>query len=133
MIVVAIIALLAAIAVPSFLRARKRSQATSVKNDLRLIDAAIAQYAIETIKNTGDPVYVDDWMDYVKDDSKLSNTGQDIFGNDYNDQIVDTLPVVPAATWDALSDVVDTDFWSPFPRETTPRPKHKNRRRSRGG
>jgi len=133
MIVVTIIALLAAIAVPSFLRARKRSQATSVKNDLRLIDAAIAQYAIETIKNTGDPVYVDDWMDYVKDDSKLSNTGQDLFGNDYNDQIVDTLPVVPAATWDALSDVVDSAFWSPYSREITPQPKHKNRRRSRGG
>ena len=36
MIVVAIIALLAAIAVPGFLRARKRSQASRVVNDLRL-------------------------------------------------------------------------------------------------
>jgi len=41
MIVVAIIALLAAIAVPNFLRARKRSQATQVLEDLRLIDSAI--------------------------------------------------------------------------------------------
>ena len=41
MIVVAIIALLASLAVPSFLRARKRSQATSALEDLRLIDAAI--------------------------------------------------------------------------------------------
>ena len=47
MIVVAIIALLAAIAVPNFLRARKRSQATQVLEDLRLIDSAIDQYAIE--------------------------------------------------------------------------------------
>jgi len=132
MIVVAIIAVLAAITVPSFLRARKRSQATSVKNDLRLIDAAIAQYAIETSKNSGDPVYVDDWVDYVKDDSKLANTGQDIFGNDYNDQIVDTLPVVPAATWDALSDVVDSAFWSPYSREITPQPKHKNKKKPKG-
>ncbi len=39
MIVVAIIALLAAIAVPGFLRARKRSQASRILNDLRMIDS----------------------------------------------------------------------------------------------
>ena len=39
MIVVAIIALLAAIAVPGFLRARKRSQASRIVNDLRMIDS----------------------------------------------------------------------------------------------
>jgi len=125
MIVVAIIALLAAIAVPGFLRARKRSQASIIKNDLRLIDSAIAQYAIETNKKTGDDVYVDDWIDYVKADALLYNTGQDLFGNDYGDQSVDDLPTVPAQTWDALSDVADASFWSPFPRETTPRSKHK--------
>ena len=53
MIVVAIIALLAAIAVPGFLRARKRSQASRIINDLRLIDAAVDQYAIENNKATG--------------------------------------------------------------------------------
>ena len=53
MIVVSIIALLAAIAVPGFLRARKRSQASRIINDLRLIDSAVDQYAIETNKITG--------------------------------------------------------------------------------
>ena len=38
MIVVAIIALLAAIAVPGFLRARKRAQGSRIMNDLRLIE-----------------------------------------------------------------------------------------------
>ena len=52
MIVVAIIALLAAIAVPGFLRARKRSQASKILNDLRMIDAACDQYAIETNRTT---------------------------------------------------------------------------------
>ena len=48
MIVSAIIALLAAaIAVPGFLRARKRSQASQIVNDLRLIGAAVDQYAVE--------------------------------------------------------------------------------------
>src|SRR6201993_4074531 len=55
-IVVAIIALLAAIAVPGFLRARKRSQASRILNDLRLIDSAVDQYAIEKNKKTNDPV-----------------------------------------------------------------------------
>ena len=53
MIVVAVIALLAAIAVPSFLRARKRSQALTVKSDLRLIDSAIDQYALEYNRSNG--------------------------------------------------------------------------------
>ena len=52
MIVVAIIALLAAIAVPGFLRARKRSQASRILNDLRMIDSAVDQYAIETNRTT---------------------------------------------------------------------------------
>ena len=75
MIVVAIIALLAAIAVPGFLRARKRSQASKILNDLRMIDAAVDQYAIETNRTTGDTVAVADWTNYVKKNSILYNTG----------------------------------------------------------
>ena len=61
MIVVAIIAMLAAIAVPGFLRARKRTQASRILNDLRLIDSAVDQYAIETNRITGFLVPVADW------------------------------------------------------------------------
>src|SRR5438105_7648778 len=66
MIVVAIIALLAAIAVPGFLRARKRSQATRILNDLRMIDSAVDQYAIESNRKTGDAVAVADFTNYLK-------------------------------------------------------------------
>ena len=114
MIVVAIIALLAAIAVPGFLRARKRSQASKILNDLRLIDAAVDQYAIETTKKSGDPVDVTDWTNYLKKDTVLYATGQDLFGTDYGAQTVDSLPKVPDTTKAALSDVTDTAFWSPF-------------------
>src|SRR5947207_11446036 len=114
MIVVAIIALLAAIAVPGFLRARKRSQASKVLNDLRMIDAAVDQYAIETGKKTGDTVGIDDWVKYLKKGSQLYNTGADIFNQPYGAQTVDTLPKVPSSTFDALSDVADTSFWSPY-------------------
>jgi prepilin-type N-terminal cleavage/methylation domain-containing protein len=114
MIVVAIIALLAAIAVPGFLRARKRSQAAKILNDLRMIDAAVDQYAIETGKKTGDTVDIADWTNYVKKDSMLYGTGADLFGNAYGQQIVDSLPQCPANAWNALSDVADTAFWSPY-------------------
>jgi prepilin-type N-terminal cleavage/methylation domain-containing protein len=114
MIVVAIIALLAAIAVPGFLRARKRSQASRIINDLRLIDSAVDQYAIETSKSTGAPVAISDWTNYLKKDTNLYTTGKDILGNSYGAQTVDSLPSVPTASKDALSDVTDATFWSPY-------------------
>jgi prepilin-type N-terminal cleavage/methylation domain-containing protein len=114
MIVVAIIALLAAIAVPGFLRARKRSQASKIINDLRMIDSAMDQYAIETTKKSGDPIDVSDWTNYVKKDTVLYATGQDLFGNDYGAQTVDSHPSVPASAKATLSDVTDDTFWSPY-------------------
>jgi prepilin-type N-terminal cleavage/methylation domain-containing protein len=114
MIVVAIIALLAAIAVPGFLRARKRSQATKILNDLRLIDSAIDQYAIETNKSTGATVAISDWTNYLKKGTVLYATGKDLFNDDYGAQTVDSLPSVPASAKAALSDVADASFWSPY-------------------
>ena len=114
MIVVAIIALLAAIAVPGFLRARKRSQASRVINDLRLIDSAVDQYAIENNKTTGTNVNTADWTVYMKKGSSLYNTGADLFGNGYGIQVVDSLPKVPLSSWITFSDVAGTDFFSPY-------------------
>ncbi|HEY4283850.1 MAG TPA: prepilin-type N-terminal cleavage/methylation domain-containing protein [Chthoniobacterales bacterium] len=114
MIVVAIIALLAAIAVPGFLRARKRAQASRVLNDLRLIDSAVDQYAIETNKTTGSTVNVTDWTNYLKKNTTLWVTGNDLFGKPYGNQTVDTLPKVPGSTYSNLSDVADVSFWSPY-------------------
>ena len=48
MIVVAIIGLLAAIAVPNFIRARTKSQQSSCISNIHQIDAAIQQWALET-------------------------------------------------------------------------------------
>ena len=114
MIVVAIIALLAAIAVPGFLRARKRSQATRILNDLRMIDSAVDQYAIETNRKTADTVGITDWTSYLKSGTVLYNTGADLLGNGYGAQKVDTLPSVPVASFNALSDVAPSAFWSPY-------------------
>jgi len=114
MIVVAIIALLAAIAVPGFLRARKRSQASRILNDLRLIDSAVDQYAIERNKKSNDPVGTADWTAYVKKGSALYNTGSSIFHTPYGSQTVDQIPKVPSNDYNVLSDVAGTGFWSPY-------------------
>jgi prepilin-type N-terminal cleavage/methylation domain-containing protein len=114
MIVVAIIALLAAIAVPGFLRARKRSQASRILNDLRMIDAAVDQYAIETNRSTGNVVNTADWTNYLKKNSSLYNTGKSLLGSAYGVQTVDTIPQVPSNDLAVLSDVAGTGFWSPY-------------------
>jgi prepilin-type N-terminal cleavage/methylation domain-containing protein len=114
MIVVAIIALLAAIAVPGFLRARKRSQASRILNDLRMIDAAVDQYAIETNRTTGNAVAITDWTNYLKKGTSLYNTGHSLLGSAYGAQVVDTIPQVPSTDYNVLSDVAGVGFWSPY-------------------
>jgi prepilin-type N-terminal cleavage/methylation domain-containing protein len=115
MIVVAIIALLASIAVPGFLRARKRSQATRILNDLRLIDGATDMYAIETNKASGANPTFNDLKVYFKKGTVLYNSGADILGNSYGTTFtVDTLPKVPTNSKNSLSDVADAGFWSPY-------------------
>jgi prepilin-type N-terminal cleavage/methylation domain-containing protein len=52
MIVVAIIGLLAAIAIPNFVRARQTSQTNACINNLRQIDGAIQQYLLENKTTT---------------------------------------------------------------------------------
>lgn len=115
MVVVAIIALLASIAVPNFLRARKRSQATRILEDLRIIDSAIDQYAIENNKGTNDPVIWRDIQVYLKKGSIIYNSGgQDLLGGLYVGFTVDSIPKLRAATFNKLSDVAPSDFWTPF-------------------
>jgi prepilin-type N-terminal cleavage/methylation domain-containing protein len=115
MIVVAIIALLAAIAVPNFLRARKRSQATRILEDLRMLDSATDQYAIENNKTTGMNPTFTDLKNYIKTGTVLYSTGADIFGDSYGPAFtVDSLPTIPTNAWTTLSDVAPYTFWSPY-------------------
>jgi len=54
MIVVAIIGLLAAIAIPNFIKARQASQKAACVANLRTMDGAKATWALEQKKNNGD-------------------------------------------------------------------------------
>jgi prepilin-type N-terminal cleavage/methylation domain-containing protein len=118
MIVVGIIALLASIAVPNFLRARKRSQATRILEDLRVIDAACDQYAMENNKVTGATVGWADAQAYFKKGSVIYNSGGfDLFGNMYNTNgtfSVDSIPKLNSNSFSKLSDVAPLTFWSPY-------------------
>ena len=53
MIVVAIIGLLAAIAIPNFIKARATSQQNACINNLKQIDGAISEWALETGQSSG--------------------------------------------------------------------------------
>jgi len=67
MIVVAIIGLLAAIAIPNFVKARATSQANACINNLRQIDAAANQFALEKGKTTGASITLTtDLTPYIK-------------------------------------------------------------------
>lgn len=114
MIVVAIIGLLAAIALPNWIRGRKRSQATRTLDELRVLDGALDQYAVDNTKTTGYVTNFADLKNYLKAGTTLYTTGADLFGNPYGPFSVDTVPKVNTPTFNALSDVADATFWSPY-------------------
>jgi prepilin-type N-terminal cleavage/methylation domain-containing protein len=65
MIVVAIIGLLAAIAIPSFVRARTKSQQNACINNLRQLDGAAQTWALENAKAPGDTYTLDNLRAYL--------------------------------------------------------------------
>jgi len=67
MIVIGIIGLLAAIAVPNYGTARKRAQQRLCIVNLRNIDGAIAEWALDAKKRSGDPVTYNDIRTFLKE------------------------------------------------------------------
>ncbi len=67
MIVVAIIGLLAAIALPNFVKARNNSQANACINNLRQIDSAAQQWALEKGKKDTDAADPAEVAQYIRD------------------------------------------------------------------
>lgn len=65
MIVVAIIGMLAAIAIPNFVSARNKSQATTCINNLRIIDGAKQMWALEAKKSSSDTPTAADLQPYI--------------------------------------------------------------------
>ena len=92
MIVVAIIGLLAAIAIPNFIKARTTSQMNACINNLRQIDGAIQQWALENKKDsTATPLFTD-ISGYLKN-SVICPSGGTTFANSYTLATVADKPV----------------------------------------
>ena len=92
MIVVAIIGLLAAIAIPSFVHARATSQANACINNLRQIESAVQQVAIEKGLHVGDNVnYPDDVTPFIRLNSNGQIPGCPA-GGDYSLATVGSIP-----------------------------------------
>jgi len=93
MIVVAIIGLLAAIAIPNFVKARATSQANACINNMRQLDAACNQFALENKKTTGYQPTDTDVTPYIK-----LNAGNSLppcpAGGSYSYSPIGTLPSV---------------------------------------
>ena len=102
MIVVAIIGLLAALAVPGFVKARKQSQGRRILNDVRQMDAAIDQWALENGKKDGDAIDTSGAQTYLKSNWK----SQDLLGAAYSVTVVGSTQIsIAAATKTALGGV----------------------------
>ena len=98
MIVVAIIGLLAAIAIPNFVRARTTSQQNACINNLRQIDGAIQQWALEQKQSATAAVVETDVTPYLKNSVVCPSSGT-TFANSYTISTVAVRPVcqkVPA-------------------------------------
>ena len=115
MIVVVIIGMLAAMALPGWFRARKRSQAGRILQDLMQLDHATDEYAMENGKTTGSNPTFYDLRNYLKTGTVLYTTGADVFGDSYGPFTVDSIVMVPLPAYTSFSDVAPTVFWSPYP------------------
>ncbi|MGA3265898.1 MAG: type II secretion system protein [Verrucomicrobiota bacterium] len=94
MIVVAIIGLLAAIAIPNFVKARATSQANACINNMRQIDAAVQQFALEHGQTTGATVnFPTDLTPYIKLNANTSVPGCPA-GGSYTVGTIGALPQV---------------------------------------
>ena len=97
MIVVAIIGLLAAIGIPSFTKARANSVAKAKENNIRIIEAAVEEWAMENAKANTDAVAASDIYEYIKgaaDAASLTSTDGPLAVGDS----VPTLPTTVGGT-----------------------------------
>jgi prepilin-type N-terminal cleavage/methylation domain-containing protein len=92
MIVVALIGMLALIAIPNFVKARGTSQASACINNLRQVDDAVQQWALENKKGVAATVAFTDISGYLKN-AVICPSGGTTFADSYTITDVATKPV----------------------------------------
>ncbi len=105
MVVVAIIGLLAAIALPNFTRARDTAQITAIMSNLRVIEGAKDRWALENKKGTGDaPPDMTALTNYIRGQGI-----KDVSGETYTLNNIGTTPIatlrIPLGTYAAGSEI----------------------------
>lgn len=109
MIVVAIIGLLAVFVIGSMVKARKQAEGRRIVNDIREIEAAINQWAVDANKKDGDSI---DWAGvatYLKKPLSMS----DILHNPYDYSTVGNNQI--AINWRTRSALAGVGIdWGPY-------------------
>ena len=123
-----VIGILIAIAIPSFHRARLFAVAGSTLGGLRMLDAAIDQYALQHKKSPGDPVRIEDVAMYITNSGNRAMLTRDggvyikgintPLGDEFSISAVGAPPKVPYPTWKKIASVTNTNFFGSFPIET---------------
>jgi prepilin-type N-terminal cleavage/methylation domain-containing protein len=108
MIVVAIIGLLAAIAIPNFVRARTQSQKNACINNLRQIDGSVQQWALENKQAANASVAFTDVSPYLKN-SVICPAGGTAFSDSYTLNGVTNKPVCKLVPTGAYAHVLPAD------------------------
>ena len=106
MIVVAIIGLLAALAIPGFVKARKQSQGRRILNDCRQMDADVNQWALETGQTDGNAIDTAAAQGYLK----TTWNPVDLLGNPYAVTVVGSTQVSVNASTKSSLDGVGIDW-----------------------
>ncbi|HVY70055.1 MAG TPA: type II secretion system protein [Verrucomicrobiae bacterium] len=87
MIVCAVIGILAALAIPNFIRARENAQLKLIQNNLRILEGAKDQWAMEQKKGTGETTDMATISDYLK-----GGTLKPIVSETYTSEVVGRTP-----------------------------------------
>jgi prepilin-type N-terminal cleavage/methylation domain-containing protein len=91
MIVVAIIGMLATIAIPNYMQAREKTRQTACITNLQRLEGAIEAWALETRKQSGQPVEYSDISGYLRN-SVICPAGGTTFSDSYQLTSVDGRP-----------------------------------------
>lgn len=118
MVVVAIIAILSALALPNFLRARKRAVAVLILADMKALEEAKMSYVINHKLNAGDEVTWEAIRPLLKEGLQLAqnDTPKDRFGNAIEIGDAKATPKLSQDTIDELNDVAPAQqhFWTGY-------------------
>ncbi|HEY2343888.1 MAG TPA: HEAT repeat domain-containing protein, partial [Chthoniobacteraceae bacterium] len=98
----------------------ERETATRILGETRMLDAGVDQYAIEFGIRAGTSVEPEKIRKYIRRGTRIwlellrPGGPRDVLGHSYAGFSVDSPPIIPRATYDALKDVADWGFWGAY-------------------